>query len=88
MASQLREPPQESSAPGTYPQLDPAAIRAINKKLIEIVSLLHQGGISDAQLRELTACVRAQTANIETLHRFSLSNADEPAFIFRDSGDK
>jgi hypothetical protein len=64
----------------TYPLLDAATSTAINEKLAEIISLLHQGRPSDVQLREISACIAVQTANTEKLHAFPLTNAAEPAF--------
>jgi hypothetical protein len=53
---------------------------AVNQKLIDVVSLLHSEGLSEAQLNEISANITIQTANTEKLHRFVLRNADEPAF--------
>ena len=77
-----------TSEPGRnpYPELDPEWTSSLNAKLIDIVSLLHGGTLSDAQMREVTACIGVQTANVQTLHRFPLSNADEPAFTVRMTG--
>lgn len=69
-----------------YPELDPATVSSLNAKLVDIVLLLHGGALSDAQLRELTASIRVQIANTQTLHQFALSNADEPAFALCMAG--
>ena len=64
-----------------YPLLDPAQTAAINAKLVKVAALRHPGGLTSAQLTDLTAAMEQQTRHIETLHRFPLTNADEPAFI-------
>ncbi len=64
-----------------YPPLEQDQTAAINAKLAEIAALRHQGKLTTAQLADLTAAVEQQTRHLETLHRFPLSTADEPAFI-------
>jgi hypothetical protein len=81
MGSRLPESEQDASAPHGYPELAPAAIAAVNEKLIEIVSLRHGGRLTPEQIAELAAAVATQTANVEKLHRFPLRNSDEPCFI-------
>jgi hypothetical protein len=80
MDPQVREPSRMASQRNPYPQLGASAVAALNRQLVEIVSLLHGGNLTEAQMREVTASVAVQTANVEKLHQFSLSNADEPAF--------
>ena len=70
-----------SATPRPYPSLDPDQIASINAKLVEVVSLGHAGQLTAAQLAELKAYMEVQARNAETLHRFVLTNADEPAFI-------
>jgi hypothetical protein len=67
--------------PPTYPPLDPVQTAAINAKLVAIAVLRHPGELTTAQLADLTAAIQQQTRHLETLHRFPLTNADEPAFI-------
>jgi hypothetical protein len=67
--------------PRAYPPLDPAQIAAINAKLVAIAALRHPGDLTADQLADLTAAVEQQTRHLETLHRFPLNNADEPAFV-------
>ena len=69
------------SAAAPYPLLSPEQAAAIDERLVEIVSLRHGGRLSDAQLSELRTCMRVQTQNAEALHRFVLTNADEPVFV-------
>ena len=69
------------ATPRTYPALDPEQTAAINAKLVEIAVIRHPGQLTTAQLTDLTAAIQQQTHHHETLHRFPLSNADEPAFI-------
>jgi hypothetical protein len=83
MPSRSHEPARTQCAQGGYPQPDKVTALAIKEKLIEVVSLLHRGAVSEAQLRELAAGIDAQARNAETLHKFTLTNADEPAFVFR-----
>jgi hypothetical protein len=86
MVSPFREPIEAAS--NAYPQLDAMTLSTLNERLIGVVSLLHREGLTDAQLRELTISIGIQTKSIETLHKFALSNADEPAFTVRlYSGD-
>lgn len=54
-------------------------------RLVEIVSLRHQGGLAPAQLDEVAAAVEAQLSATERLHQFVLTNADEPAFTMPGS---
>lgn len=70
-------PARESS----YPPLDEATRAAFNRQLANIVSLLHAGRLTEGQERELVRTLEAQSIAIERLHRFPLSNADEPAFV-------
>jgi hypothetical protein len=82
----MSSPVSDSSSAGSrvpYPQIDDAAQAEINQKLIEIISLLHPEGLSEAQLREVSANIAIQTATTEKLHRFFLGNADEPAFFIQ-----
>ena len=64
-----------------YQLLSSEQAASINAKLVEIVGLRHAGRLTEAQLAELTACMDRQTRDAESLHRFALTNADEPAFI-------
>jgi len=64
-----------------YPELDAAQIASTNQHLVAISALRHPGKLTAAQLADLTAAMELQTRHLETLHRFPLSNADEPAFI-------
>ena len=64
-----------------YPPLDEASRAALNRQLAQIVSLLHAGHLTEGQERELVQTLEAQSVAIERLHRFPLSNADEPAFV-------
>ncbi len=70
---------QSSAVP--YPVLSPEQAAAIDEKLVEIVSLRHGHRLSDVQLSELRTCMTMQTHNAEALHRFVLTNADEPVFV-------
>lgn len=65
----------------SYPLLTPSQVAGINDKLVEVVKLGQAGRLTGAQLAELEACIAIQTGHAETLHRFALTNADEPAFI-------
>jgi hypothetical protein len=67
--------------PQAYPSLDSAQLAAINAQLVAIAGLRHPGTLTTAQLADLTAAMEQQTRHLETLHRFPLRNADEPAFI-------
>jgi hypothetical protein len=73
--------------PRAYPSLDPAQLAAINAKLVAIAALRHPVKLTTAQLADLTAAMEQQTRHLETLHRFPLRNADEPAFIRSPLGD-
>jgi hypothetical protein len=64
-----------------YPPLDPQQTADINAKLAQIAALRHRGKLTTAHLADLAAAVEQQTRHLETLHRFPLTNADEPAFI-------
>lgn len=75
-------PARESS----YPSLDEATRAALNRQLANIVSLLHAGHLTEGQEREFVQTLEAQTVAIERLHRFPLSNADEPAFVLSTAG--
>ena len=67
--------------PRDYPQLDSAQTAAINGKLVEVAALRHSGKLTPAQLADLASAIEQQTRHLESLHRFPLTNADEPAFI-------
>ena len=69
-----------------YPLLDNATRAALNEQLARIVSLLHAGHLTEDQTREFVQTLEAQSAAIEQLHRFPLSNADEPAFVMSLAG--
>jgi hypothetical protein len=64
-----------------YPPLDAAQTAAMNEELVATVALRHPGKLTTAQLADLAAAIEQQTRHLETLHRFPLQNADEPAFI-------
>lgn len=76
-------PERESS----YPSLDEAARAALNQQLANIVSLLHAGHLTEAQRREFVQTLEPQSVALERLHRFPLSNADEPAFVLSPAGE-
>jgi methionyl-tRNA formyltransferase len=80
MTSQVGDPLSPSSQKANYPQLSASALEALNEKLVEIVALLQREELTDEQSRELAASIKTQTANTEKLHRFPLTNANEPAF--------
>jgi hypothetical protein len=63
-----------------YPPLDPAQTTKLNATLVEVVMLRHPG-LTPQQRADLAAAMEQQTRHLETLHRFPLANADEPAFI-------
>jgi hypothetical protein len=63
-----------------YPALDPAQTSALNAALVEVVILRHPT-LTPQQRTDLAAAMEQQTRHLETLHRFPLANADEPAFI-------
>ena len=67
--------------PHTYPPLDAAQMTNINAKLVTIAALRCPGELTTSQLANLTSAIEQQTRHLETLHRFPLGNADEPAFI-------
>jgi hypothetical protein len=69
----------EAGARG-YPPLDPAQTSTLNAKLLEVVMLRHPG-LTPQQRADLVTAIEQQTRHLEALHRFPLTNADEPAFI-------
>ena len=64
-----------------YPALDPDEVARLSERLLELVSARFGGALSPGQLDEVRGCVEAQIAATEKLHRFPLTNADEPAFV-------
>ena len=64
-----------------YPPLDEATVAAIAERYLEVISLSHPEGLTDAQREEVVATVAQQLAAAERLHRFPLTNAAEPAFV-------
>jgi hypothetical protein len=80
MTASLPDPKPPTSRQLSYPRLGEAVAEAVRQKLLDIVSLLHDGQLTEDQLEEVKAGLSLQNANTEVLHRFPLSNADEPAF--------
>lgn len=80
MVDQPHRPVQVESERDGYPQLDQPRLARIVETLAEVVSVLHGGNLSAAQMQELTSSLKVQAANCEVLHRFQLRNSDEPAF--------
>jgi hypothetical protein len=74
---------REAAPPGArYPSL-PQEVRAgVVQQLVDAVAVRHPR-LSEAQLRELTATLRVQVDNAETLHAYPLANGDEPIFAVR-----
>jgi hypothetical protein len=78
--------PSRSAAPtkipivSLYPAIDEATAEAIQRQLIAAVSLAHGGKLTELQLNEFKASLQTQSRALETLHRFKLTNSDEPAF--------
>jgi hypothetical protein len=72
-----------AAQPGVgYPPL-PEQVRAgVVQQLVDLVAV-QQPDLSEAQLRELTATLRVQVDNAETLHAYPLANRDEPIFVVR-----
>lgn len=68
-------------ADNDYPSLDDSTRTAIASRLVEVVSLSHPEGLTDAQRDEIVDRVAAQLAATERLHQFALSNSAEPAFV-------
>jgi len=81
MSDQSREAIRAAPAPQAYPSLDPDSATAINAHLLQVVMIRYGGKLSDRQIAQVKACLEIQTAHAETLHRFALVNADEPAFL-------
>ncbi len=63
-----------------YPALTEHSRAEVAQRLVELVCLRHEEGLDPAQLAEVRASVDAQLDATETLHQFTLTNADEPAF--------
>jgi hypothetical protein len=71
----------ESAATGSsYPRLSAGSSAAVARRLLEIVSLYHGETLSADQLDAVRACVGAQLAATERLHRFPLTDDQEPIF--------
>jgi hypothetical protein len=63
-----------------YPALDAAETAEMNATLVAVIALRHPG-LTPAQVADLTDAIAQQTRHLEALHRFPLTNADEPAFV-------
>jgi len=70
----------EISHPLPYPSQSAAGVEIVRRRLMEILSLLHCGHLTDAQMREAEAALALQVGNCETVHQFPLKNSHEPAF--------
>jgi hypothetical protein len=64
-----------------YPALDPDEVASLSARLFELVSARFGGRLSADQVDEVRGRIQAQIAATEQLHRFPLTNADEPAFV-------
>jgi Spy/CpxP family protein refolding chaperone len=71
---------ETKAAARRYPALAPAQTTTLNAKLVEVVMLRHPD-LTAQQRADLAAAMEQQTRHLEALHRFPLTNADEPAFI-------
>ena len=71
----------DTDARARYPLLNPDQAARLNAKLGEIVAIRHAGRLTDAQVSELAVALERQTSDAEALHRFPLTNADEPVLI-------
>jgi hypothetical protein len=78
------EPSRADAAADTRPYgaVDAAALARVADALIDAVSINHGGRLSQAQLDEVRAGILNHLATAERLHRYRLTNADEPAFGF------
>jgi hypothetical protein len=69
-----------AAPPGVgYPSLSDQARAGVVQQLVDLVAVQHPD-LTEAQLRELTATLRVQVDNAETLHAYPLANRDEPIF--------
>lgn len=66
-----------------YPQLSAESTSAVAERLAEVVSRYHGDTLADDQLLELRSRLGIQLAAAERLHRFPLSNDQEPIFVVR-----
>jgi hypothetical protein len=70
----------------SYPRLSAGSSAAVARRLLEIVSLYHGESLSADQLDAVRTCVGAQLAATERLHRFPLTNDQEPIFTVTADG--
>ena len=68
------------AAGSSYPRLSAGSSSAVARRLVEIVALYHSETLSADQLDAVRVCVGAQLAAAERLHRFALTNDQEPIF--------
>jgi hypothetical protein len=80
MSASPLDPTLPASRHLPYPRLSDTVAEAVHQKLLDIISLLHDGRLTEDQLDEIKAGLSLQNANTEALHRFPLSNADGPAY--------
>jgi hypothetical protein len=65
-----------------YGAMDAEALARVADALIDAVSINHGGRLSPAQLDDVRAGILNHLTTAERLHRYRLTNADEPAFGF------
>ena len=76
-----------SASDSPYPTLQGGTRDAVVARLVEIVALRHPEGLAQDHLDQVAVEVEAQLRATERLHRFNLTNADEPGFTMTgDSG--
>jgi hypothetical protein len=78
------EPSRADAAADTLPYgaMDAEALARVADALIDAVNINHGERLSQAQLDEVRAGILNHLTTAERLHRYPLTNADEPAFGF------